>query len=383
MKIFKKLLSSFMAAVMIVSTVCAGTITASAGRYPSEYTLTGEVDGNYYIITLGGIGYDEGTNERLAYQASEINYTDIEFATKEGVYTINYTYLNQFSTKKEISVVYFAPYNANGKPGNREELEGITFDVRGQNVDLSNPQKKIERGFRFTNKGETANIISAISNCTEATVRRGTILREEKMLYKDGPGECIVKTDFEKVAASDKPAETPVVEDTKKATDISTLKISKISNKAYTGKEIKASVTVKDGSTLLKNGVDYTLTYKNCKNIGTASVTITGKGDYTGSKTLTYKIVPKKATLKVSKKSDTKAKFSWAKIKGAEKYQIYYSTNGGKSYKKLATVSGSKTSYTSSKLDFDKYNYKFKIRSYKTVGGKKYYSSYSKVVTVK
>ncbi len=384
MKIFKKLLSSFMAAVMIVSTACVGTITASAGRYPSEYTLKGEVDGSYYIITLGGIGYDEGSEERVAFNNSAINYTDIQFAAKDGVYTISYTYLTtRMAHDDDFEKAYFAKYNANGKPGNREELTDVSFTVKGEDVDLSNPQKKVNYTFKISKSGGGADFIAAISNCAEATVRRGTVVREERLLYRDGPGECVVKTDFEKVAASDKPTSTPVVEETKKTTDISTLTISKPSNKTYTGKNRKASVTVKNGSTTLKNGTDYTLTYKNCKNIGTASVTITGKGDYSGSKTLTYKIVPKKTTLKVSKKSDTKAKFSWAKVKGAEKYQIYYSTNGGKSYKKLATVSGSKTSYTSSKLDFDKYNYKFKIRSYKTVDGKKYYSSYSKVVTVK
>ncbi|MGN0618409.1 MAG: hypothetical protein ACI4J7_05245, partial [Ruminiclostridium sp.] len=69
-------------------------------------------------------------------------------------------------------------------------------------------------------------------------------------------------------------------------------------------------------------------------------------------------------------------------VKGAEKYQIYYSTNGGK-YKKLATVSGSKTSYTNSKLDFKNNDYKFKIRAYAKADGKTVYGAYSKAVTVK
>ncbi len=166
------------------------------------------------------------------------------------------------------------------------------------------------------------------------------------------------------------------------STSISSLSITKPSNKTYTGKNRKAAVTIKDGDKTLVKGTDYTLSYKNCKEIGTATVTIKGKGNYTGTKTLTYKIVPKKTTLKVAKSSDTKAKFTWTAVDGAEKYQIYYSANGGK-YKKLATVSGSKTSYTSTKLDFKKNDYKFKIRSYATSDDSKYYSSYSKAVAVK
>lgn len=132
-----------------------------------------------------------------------------------------------------------------------------------------------------------------------------------------------------------------------------------------------------------EKGTDYTVSCKNNKNIGTATVTIKDKGKYTGSKTLTFKIVPKKTTLTVKKSSSTKAKFSWDKVSGAEKYQIYYSKDGGKTYKRLATISGSKTSCSISKLDFKKYDYKFKIRSYKKVDSKTYYSSYSKSVTVK
>ena len=165
--------------------------------------------------------------------------------------------------------------------------------------------------------------------------------------------------------------------------DISKLTISKISNKSYTGKAVKPAVTIKDGDKKLVKGTDYTVSYKNNTKIGTATVTIKGKGNYTGTKTLTFKIVPAKTTLKVSKKSDTKATFSWTAVKGAEKYQLYYSVDGGKTYKKYTTISGSKTSYTTSKLNFKKYDYKFKIRAYDKVDKTTYYGSYSKIVSVK
>lgn len=169
----------------------------------------------------------------------------------------------------------------------------------------------------------------------------------------------------------------------KASKSISSLSITKPSDMTYTGKDRKPDITIKDGDKTLVKGTDYTVSYKNCKKIGTASVTIKGKGNYTGTKTIEYKIVPKKTALKVTKSGDKKATFKWNKVSGAEKYEIYYSTDGGKNYKKLTTVAGSKTSYTSSKLDFKKYDYKFKIRSYGTSGETKYYSSYSSVKTVK
>ncbi len=62
----------------------------------------------------------------------------------------------------------------------------------------------------------------------------------------------------------------------------------------YTGKALKPGVTVKikvDGKTVtLVNGTDYTVTYANNVKVGTATVTVKGKGNYTGTITLTFKI---------------------------------------------------------------------------------------------
>lgn len=58
----------------------------------------------------------------------------------------------------------------------------------------------------------------------------------------------------------------------------------------YNGNAIKPSVTVKSGSTTLKNGTDYTVAYSNNIKKGTAVVTITGKGNYTGTVTKNFTI---------------------------------------------------------------------------------------------
>lgn len=66
--------------------------------------------------------------------------------------------------------------------------------------------------------------------------------------------------------------------------------VSSISNQRYTGSEIRPSVTVTLAGTVLREGVDYTLSYQNNRQPGTASVTITGAGSYRGSQTVTFKI---------------------------------------------------------------------------------------------
>lgn len=66
--------------------------------------------------------------------------------------------------------------------------------------------------------------------------------------------------------------------------------VSEIPIQLYTGKALKPSVTVKWGSEVLKANKDYTLSYQNNKEQGTAKVTITGKGKYTGSITRNFLI---------------------------------------------------------------------------------------------
>lgn len=60
----------------------------------------------------------------------------------------------------------------------------------------------------------------------------------------------------------------------------------------YDGAEKKPGITVKNGSKLLTANTDYTVSYKNNINAGTASVTITGKGSYSGSQTKNFTINP-------------------------------------------------------------------------------------------
>lgn len=50
-------------------------------------------------------------------------------------------------------------------------------------------------------------------------------------------------------------------------------------------------VTVNYNSETLKEGIDYTLSYKKNKKIGTAQVVITGIGAYSGKRTIKFQII--------------------------------------------------------------------------------------------
>lgn len=60
----------------------------------------------------------------------------------------------------------------------------------------------------------------------------------------------------------------------------------------YDGTQKKPAVTVKDGEATLVEGTDYTVAYTGNVNAGTATVTATGKGNYTGTQTATFDIIP-------------------------------------------------------------------------------------------
>ena len=161
--------------------------------------------------------------------------------------------------------------------------------------------------------------------------------------------------------------------------------VSGISTKAFTGNNITQSITVKCNGKTLKNGTDYTVSYSNNKNIGTATVKITGKGSYTGTITKTFKINPAKQEIqKLTAKS--KAFFvDWAQKGSATGYEIQYATNSKFTSAKKVTITNNKTdTKTISKLSGKK-KYYVRVRSYTTVKGTKYYGAWSasKSVTTK
>ena len=69
--------------------------------------------------------------------------------------------------------------------------------------------------------------------------------------------------------------------------------IAAIPDQIYTGSEIKPSLTVTVNNITLISNVDYYASYSNNRNAGMATVTITGRGNYTGTRTATFRILAK------------------------------------------------------------------------------------------
>ena len=161
--------------------------------------------------------------------------------------------------------------------------------------------------------------------------------------------------------------------------------VSGISTKAFTGKNITQSITVKYNGKTLKKGTDYTVSYSNNKKVGTATVKIAGKGSCTGTVTKTFKINPAKQEIqKLTAKS--KAFFvDWAQKGSATGYEIQYATNSKFTRAKKVTITNNKTDKTTISKLSGKKKYYVRVRSYTTVKGTKYYGAWSasKSVTTK
>lgn len=112
----------------------------------------------------------------------------------------------------------------------------------------------------------------------------------------------------------------------------------KIASQYYTGSQIKPVPKIKNGTTTLKNGTDFTLTYQNNVNKGTAKVYIKGKGNYSGSCSLTFSITARPvSTLKITVPSATyngkaqkpavTVKYNNYKFKNGTDYTLSYKNN--------------------------------------------------------
>ena len=254
-KKFKRTVSIMLAVLMIAGVFAALPFTASAEDGEAVAGST-----KYYLV---------GTMNDW-----EVNY-DYEMFRNTSAGTWEYYLKTDISANTELKVVAYDGVNKTWYPDG--ENNNLIINDAGNYTFYFRPygdgeedwyQKYIYVSFNSANTDPTA------STETEATT----------------------PTEFEPTT----PAETQPAK-----TNISKAKISGIMEKSYTGKALTQSITVKYGSKTLKNGTDYAVSYNNNKNAGTATVTIKGKGNYTGQIKKTFTIAKADNPVKVSIASKT------------------------------------------------------------------------------
>lgn len=164
--------------------------------------------------------------------------------------------------------------------------------------------------------------------------------------------------------------------------DISQFNVSVSSSKPYTGKAIYSSVNIDDDGYDLMEGQDYTVSYSNNIDPGTATVSINGINDYEGAIQKTFRIyIRKMSKPSVTKVSKSYVKVSWNTLTGVSGYQIAKSSYSTRGFKVVKSVS-SKSKTVKLKVKRNK-KYYYKVRAYKTVNQKKIYGSWSSAKSYK
>ena len=158
----------------------------------------------------------------------------------------------------------------------------VTGFVEGENAELQVTGKQTDVG----SSKNTYNIV-----WTETT-------KADNYQVSDTVGTLTVK----------KQSIDPGTDPEKPNPDYTGAKVNSPSDKVYDGKEHKWSPTVTDkADKKLKAGTDYTVEYSTSDftNVGTVEVTITGKGNYTGTVKRSYKVTPKEYTVTIDSATKT------------------------------------------------------------------------------
>ena len=264
-------------------------------------TLTSATDSKVYDknpltnhnVTVGGDGFvkEEGATYNVTGSQTSVGESDNEFTytLKSNAKAKNYnitTHNGKLKVTAEASEVTVVITGRNGT----FPYDGTEKSVKGYDVSITQGSTYTEADFTFSGndevKGTEANTypmglkVSDFTNnntnysSVTFVVNDGSLVINPKSIIPDGP-------------------DTP---DEKKTG----IEVTDPEGSIYDGLPHVNPLTVTDtktGATLVKD-TDYTLSYsKDVINVGTVTVTVKGKGNYTGEFTKRYQITPREYTV--------------------------------------------------------------------------------------
>ena len=192
---------------------------------------------------------------------------------------IDYTVAYKNNTKAGEATV-----TVTGK-GNYKDKVSKTFTIYPAAFNEDNTVIILNKdAFVYNGKNQKAVVNSVMYKGKKLTKQNYTVAYENEGSVEKGVYKITV------TGKGNYSGEMAVTYQISEGTPVSTLSISGIVKKVYTGEKITQGVTVKDGKNILTEGVDYKLNYKDNVHAGTAYVTVTGLGNYIGSVTKTFTI---------------------------------------------------------------------------------------------
>ena len=298
-----KWLTAILCAMLFAVVVCcfgsgraeAASISSCTVSSISSYTYTGNAIKPTPTVKYGGKTLKSGTDYTLSYQNNINAGTAYVTITGKGSYsgtirksfTINRAVIYKVCTFYKIATQYYSGSQIKPVPT------------------IKNGSAALKNNTDFT--------LSYVNNINKGTAK----------VYITGKGNYSGKCSLNFTIA---------------ARPVSTLSIS-IASQYYTGKALTPALTVKYGSTSYTKNKDYTVTYKNNVNIGTATAVIMGKGRLSGTRSVTFRINPKplsKATVTCASsltytgsalKPAVTVKYGTAVLKNGTDYTVSYYNN--------------------------------------------------------
>ncbi len=301
------------------------TVTAQDGSGVSRSCTVTVVNNGYLCSTVA---------ELESPHNYPVNCSDFWLYTKEGAESLYITF--DLKTEVEEGFDYLCLYDGKGTQIGKytgTELAGQAVEVPGDTVriKLISDDSGTAWGFKVTYIMGTGNVendeylvtfdsqggtvVSAVQ------VAKGTAVPEPAAPTRRGyefmgwylgdtlydftqpvTGNTVLRAKWKFIVTEPDPSETEQIPEEDKPEDgviPEGLWIAGVKDQTYTGKALKPEVRVYDGSRRLQEKTDYTISYKNNVRANDASdgkkapmITVKGKGNYSGSVTAVFKIVP-------------------------------------------------------------------------------------------
>ena len=243
---------------------------SSYSNYGAEIDFCAPGTGIVSAQAGGGFATQEGTSMAAPYMAAAgamIKNLHKNYSVSQ-VYKVLQKYAKDLGSKGKDN--YYGNGLVNLSTYYKDEKKSVKTSIKNYKVTLSKTSYTYN-GKAKKPKVTVKNLSSknySVSYKNNKNAGKATVIITGKGNYKDS-----IKKTFKIKKAS-----------------IQLASFSKISAKSYTGKAIKPKVKLIYKSKILKKNTDYTLSYKNNKKVGKATITIKGKGNFTGTKILTFKI---------------------------------------------------------------------------------------------
>ena len=227
-----------------------------------------EEEGKEYYFAGWATSKEDADNGKATYAAGQTVHVDVKGENVLYATWIEKTVITLFANSNTV------PYT-----GQMQEVNGfVSLTIDGYTVSGLNAHAQ------GTDVGTYPTEIKGTAH-----VEKGNQDVTNKVVVKTTPGQLTITSQSIDPGTEEKP--NP---------DYKGVKANRPSDEPYDGKEHKWIPTVTDkADKKLEAGKDYTVEYstKNFKDVGTIEVTITGKGNYTGTVKRSYKVTPKEYTV--------------------------------------------------------------------------------------